>query len=440
MVQRYRRWCWSILFSCFVLPTFLMADDAPWPQWRGPHGTGVAAAGADPPTHWSEEQNIRWKTKLPGLGHSSPVVTTDVVLLTTAIPFGESQTPRYSGAPGAHDNLPVSRKHRFVVLGLDRKRGTELWRTTVREALPHEGGHYTASLASASAITDGTHVFAYFGSYGLHCLSLAGEKVWSKDLGTMHTKHGHGEGSSPALWDDTIVVNWDHEGQSFIAALNKLNGDERWRKKRDEVTSWASPLIVTHAGRQQVIVCGTSRVRGYDLRNGDVLWECGGLSANVVATPVFANGIVYVGSSYEIRSMFAVRLEGAKGDITGSDHVLWQRRERTPYVPSPLLVDGHLYFLRHYQGILSRVEAQSGEESSGPFRLGSLRNIYASPVSAGNRIYFTDLDGVTQVVSTGEIPRLLSVNRLDDSFSASAAIVGKDLYLRGRESLYAIAE
>ena len=412
---------------------------SPWPAWRGPAGTGVAASGS-PPIVWSETENIKWKTELPGLGHSSPVVAGDLVFLTTAIPTGEKLPPKYSNAPGAHDNLPITQRQEFVALAVNRDDGKIVWKTKLHEALPHEGGHQTASLASASPVTNGQYVVAHFGSYGTYCLDLAGKVIWKKSLGRMHSKHGHGEGSSPALFDSTVVVNWDHEGQSFIVALDIKSGNEIWRAARDEVTSWSSPLILTHDGTQQVVVCGTTRVRAYDLADGRVIWECGGLSANVVATPVAADGMVYVGSSYEIRSMFAINLQNAKGDITGTDAVVWSRRERTPYVPSPILYGDGLYFLRHYQGILTRVDARTGEEPSGPFRLGALRDIYASPVGADGRIYFTDLYGVTQVVSHGKLPRPLAINRLDDSFSASAAIVGDEILLRGRRYLYCIAD
>ncbi|MFP6691482.1 MAG: PQQ-binding-like beta-propeller repeat protein, partial [Pirellulales bacterium] len=255
-----------------------------------------------------------------------------------------------------------------------------------------------------------------------------------------HTKHGHGEGSSPALYGDTLIVNWDHEGQSFVVALDKRNGRQLWRLDRKEVTSWATPIVVEHNGRPQVVVCGTDRVRGYDLETGKIIWQCGGMSANIVATPVSADGVVFVGSSYEKRAMLAINLDGAKGDITGTDKVLWSRFRGTPYVPSPLLYGNALYFLTHYQGILSRVNAKTGEDRPGAFRLGAIRNVYASPVAAADRIYITDLDGTTAVLSHGDIPRLLSINRLNDSFSASAAIVGEELFLRGKKHLYCIAK
>lgn len=426
--------------AVLLLATATVANEpVAWPQWRGPDGTGVAR-DSNPPVHWSENDNIRWKINLPGLGHSSPIVVKDKIFLTTAIPVGEKLAPRYSRAPGAHDNLPVTRRQQFVLVAIELGDGKISWQKELNNALPHEGGHFTSSFASASPVTNGRYVVAHYGSYGTYCVDLDGKLVWEKQLGQMQSKHGHGEGSSPALYDNTVVINWDHEGQSFIVALDLESGEQRWRKLRNEVTSWASPIIITHRGKQQVIVCGTTRVRAYDLDTGSVIWECGGLSANVVATPVAGDGMLYVGSSYEIRSMFAVQLDGAKGDITGTKNVVWQRRDRTPYVPSPLLYDNALYFLRHYQGILTQVDAKSGMELAGPFRLGGLRDIYASPVGAANRIYITDLDGVTQVISHGKSPRPLALNQLDDSFSASAAIAGDQIILRGKQFLYCIAE
>ncbi len=409
-----------------------------WPQWRGPLATGVAPHG-DPPTEWDEKKNVKWKIALPGLGHSSPVVWGDRVYVTSAVPVGDGQSPRYSGRPGAHNNLPITHRQQFVVMCVDRKTGKKLWQTKVHEAIPHEGGHETGSLASASPVTDGKHVYAFFGSYGLYCLDTDGKVVWQAQLGKMHTKHGHGEGASPVLHGDTLVVNWDHEGDSSVAAFDARTGKRRWQVERDEVTSWATPIVVEDAGRAQVIISGTKRVRGYDLATGTVVWECGGLSHNVVASPVAADGVVYVGSSYETRAMMAIRFAGAKGDITDTDRVLWRRRRGTPYVPSPLLVDGAIYFLAHYQAIMSRVEAATGEDDPGPMRLPGLRNIYASPVSAAGRVYVTSIEGATIVLGGGAEPKSLTLNRLDDRFSASAAIVGNELFLRGHRFLYCLS-
>jgi outer membrane protein assembly factor BamB len=411
-----------------------------WPQWRGPLGTGVAPH-AHPPVTWSDTKHIRWKTELPGKGHSTPIVWGDRLFLTTAIPYGEAVRPRYPPRPGTHDNLPLTHHHEFVVLAVNRRDGKILWRRTVHQGLPHEAGHVSASLASASPVTDGERVFASFGSYGLYSLDFDGKLLWKKHLGEMHSKHGHGEGSSPALHGETLIVNWDHEEGSFLLALDKRTGNVRWKVARAEDTSWATPIVVEHAGKPQVIVPGTNRLRGYDLATGAVLWECGGLSSNIVASPVAANGVVYAGSSYDTRALLAVRLDGARGDVTGTDRVLWTRHRGTPYVPSPLLYGDSLYTLQHYQGLISRLDVKTGEDQGGPFRLGAIHNVYASPVGAAGRVYVTSRDGVTQVMTHGEpVPRMLAVNRLDDTFSASPALVGRELFLRGERYLYCIAE
>ena len=411
-----------------------------WPQWRGPLGTGVAP-DAQPPVKWSENNHIRWKTALPGKGHSTPVVWGDRLFLTTAIPYGASVKPRLPSRPGAHDNLTLTQHHEFVVLAVNRQSGKILWQQTVHKELPHEAGHVTASLASASPVTDGQHVFAFFGSRGLYCLDTGGKLLWKKNLGEMHTKHGHGEGSSPALHGDTLIVTWDDEERSFLLALDKRTGNTRWRVSRAEDTSWATPIVVEHAGRTQVVVPGTNRLRGYDLATGAVLWECGGLSSNIVASPVAAGGVVYAGSSYDTRNLLAIRLEGAKGDITGSKQVIWSRRRGAPYVPSPLLYGDALYTLQHYQGLISRLDTKTGDDRGGPFRLDAIDDVYASPVGAAGRIYVTSRDGVTQVISHGkQAPTTLAVNRLDDRISASPAIAGRELFLRGERYLYCIAE
>jgi outer membrane protein assembly factor BamB len=414
---------------------------ANWGQWRGPLATGEAPQG-NPPLTWDESDgtNIRWKTEIPGRGHSTPVVWEDRIFLTTAIPFGEALPPKPSTAPGNHDNLPVTHRHKFIALAVNRSSGKILWQQTLREGLPQEQGHHTGSLASNSPVTDGEHVFAFFGSFGLYCLDVSGKQIWKADFGAMQSLHGHGEGSSPALHGETLVVNWDHEGKSFIVAFNKRTGKERWRKERNEVTSWASPIIIEYAGKPMLIVSGTSRVRGYDLADGKVLWECGGLSSNVVASPVSGDGLVFAGSSYDKRALMAIKLDGAKGDITGSDQIIWNRFRGTPYVPSPLYYDGALYFLTHYQGVLSRVDGITGEDRPGSFRLDGISNIYASPVAAAGRIYVTDLDGTTIVVSRGEIPRTLALNHLAETVSASPAIAGKQLFLRGEKHLYCLEE
>jgi outer membrane protein assembly factor BamB len=430
-----------LLLTSFLVPNGTAAQDThaqQWPQFRGPLGTGEAPQ-ANPPLEWSEDKNIRWKIALPGLGHSTPVVWGQRIFVTAAVPFG----PKFPGlpdtAPGAHDNLRVTQRHRFVLFAVNRKDGAIVWKKQLNEARPHEGGHTTSSLASASPVCDATHVFAFFGSHGLYCLTHDGDVVWKKDFGAMQSKHAHGEGASPALLGDTLVVNWDHEGQSFVVAFDKSTGDEKWKAERNEVTSWSSPIAIDHNGQQLAIVAGSNRIRAYDLASGEVIWSCGGLSQNVCATPIYFEGVVLAGSSYDTRNFMAIYIDGAKGDLTGSDRVLWSRKQQPPYVPSPLLYRGAVYYHRHYQGVLSRINAKTGAEEPGPMRLPTITDVYGSPVAAAGRIYITDLRGTTRILEATATPKFLGRNRLDDSFSATTVLVGDEILLRGRKFLYCIA-
>jgi len=429
--------------AVFVLPS-LADEPAPvpadhWAQWRGPLGTGVAPNG-NPPLSWSEKDNLRWKVPIPGKGQSTPIIWGDRIFLTTAIPHGPAEAPRGEHADGAHDNVPSLRRQQLVVLAISRRDGSVLWQRTVRSDLPHASVHATGTWASSSAVTDGERVYASFGSGGIYCLDLDGTPIWQADLGEMRIKHGHGEGSSPALHGETIVVNWDHQGASFVVALDKRSGKQRWKIERDEATSWSTPLIVEQDGKAQVIISATRRVRAYDLASGELIWECGGLSGNVVATPVAADGFVYVANSYETRAMLAIRLAAAKGDITGTEAVVWTRERDTPYVPSPLLSDDTLCFLKHYQNVLTCVTAKTGATLFGPRRLEGIGDVYASPVGAAERIYVVSRNGATAVIEHGGKFEQLVTNRLDDSFSASPAIAGDELYLRGARHLYCIAD
>ncbi|SVC94902.1 uncharacterized protein METZ01_LOCUS347756, partial [marine metagenome] len=289
------------LFSCLYL--FLSVSlgaqnrsdyDKYWPQWRGPLATGVAPH-ANPPIEWSENQNIRWKIKIPGKGNASPIVWENKVLILTAIEIdkpvskeekrdegdelffgipldeavdiirGTGNRSRGDGGKAAGD--PV----KFTALAINRADGKIIWQSTVREAVPHGyPSRDDSTLASNSAITDGNHIFAYFGSNGLYCLDMEGNLKWEKDFGDMQTRNNFGEGSSPALHGNTIVINWDHEGQSFIVALDKSNGQELWRVDRDERTSWATPIVVEQNNIGQVITSATNRVQSYDISSGSI--------------------------------------------------------------------------------------------------------------------------------------------------------------------------
>jgi outer membrane protein assembly factor BamB len=431
------------MFSAWADPAGVGGCVAPpdsWPQWRGPMANGVAPR-ANPPVHWSETNNIRWKVALPGKAHSSPIVSGDWVYLLSALPVGEAQKPVYDDAPGVHDSVPVTHRHQFLAMALSRRDGSIAWTKVLREEWPHEGGHETGSLASSSPVTDGERLYVFLGSRGLYCLELNGELKWQQDLGRMHTLHAHGEGSSPVLHGNSLVVCWDHEGDSFLYAFDKRTGQMLWKTPRDEKTSWSTPLIVESEGKPQVVVSATKRLRGYDLSAGTQLWECAGLTDNVVSSPVYYRGLVIAGNSYYSQAMLAIRIAGAQGDITGTDHVVWKLNRLTPYVPSPLLYDDTLYVIRHNQNVLSRLDPATGKPRGQPLRLEGINDfIFSSPVGAAGRVYVTGRDGSTVVLRHDPENAPLALNHLQDSFSASAAIVDRELYFRGERFLYCIAE
>ena len=396
-----------------------------WPQWRGPDGTG-SAVDARPPATWSEHENIQWKVPIPGQGHSSPVVWGDRVFLSTAVPQEPAVEPS-----GVYD---------YTLMALSRVDGSVLWQRVARSQQPHEGTHAAGSWASASPITDGEHVYASFGSAGLYCFDLLGKLIWETDLGDMQTRRAFGEGSSPALHGDVIVVNWDHEGQSFIVALDKKTGEQLWKQERDEATSWSTPLIVEVGGATQVVTSATNRIRAYELLSGRLLWESGGMTVNVIPTPVALGDLVFVTSGFRGNALLAIRLSAASGDITGTDAIAWRRDEDTPYIPSPLLHDETLYLIKRNSNILSALNASDGRVIFEKQRLDGIENVYASPVGAGSHVYVTGTNGTTATLRHGSGGLdLVATNQLDDSFSASPAIAGNQLFLRGHESLYCIA-
>jgi len=254
----------------------------------------------------------------------------------------------------------------------------------------------------------------------------------------MMTRFGLGEGSSPVLHGDHLVVNWDHEGPSFLVALDKRTGKELWRRDRDEVTSWSTPLVVEQNGRAQVIISATKRIRSYDLETGDLIWEAAGMTTNTIPTPVYQDGVVYAASGFRGNALVAVRLAGASGDVTGTDAVIWSLGEDTPYVPSPLLYDDTLYFLKRNSGVLTCVDPINGQRHYAPQRLKKVANVYASPVGAQDRVYIAGRDGHTAVLRRGVSYEVLAINELSEGVDASLAIVGDAIYLRGSKHLYKI--
>jgi outer membrane protein assembly factor BamB len=327
----------------------------------------------------------------------------------------------------------------FTLLCLDRKTGKTVWEKVVKEEIPHEGHHPDHGFSSHSPVTDGKVVIAYFGSRGLHCFDLAGNVKWSKDLGKMQTKMSFGEGSSPSLHGDTVVVNWDHEGDDFIAAFKRDSGDEIWRQPREEDTSWSTPLIVTIGGKPQVVTTATRRIRSYDLTTGKQLWEHAGLTPNSIPTAVHGDGVVFATSGFRGNALFAIKL-GKEGDLTGTDSVLWSHNRQTPYVPSPLLYQGRLYFFSGNTGILSAYDAKTGKPLIDASRIEGLQGVYASPIGAGGRVYLVGRNGTTVVIKAADTLEILSTNALEDRMDASPAAAGKELFLRGHEYLYCISQ
>lgn len=410
-----------------------------WPQWRGPHADGVSPDGA-PPLRWSEQENVRWKVAVPGEGFSTPIVHRGRVFLLSAIPTGVRREPgsrerRHSPAKVR----PSTEVHRFAVLCFDQDSGKERWRTTAVETVPNEGRHRSHTFASSSPIAEGDRLYASFGSHGIFCLDLDGRLVWQRDLGDMETRYSWGEGASPALYGNALIVNWDHEGPSFITALDKRSGKTLWKTDRDEVSSWATPLVVEHGGRAQVVAPATKRIRAYDIVDGREVWNCGGLQVNVISCAVWKGGVVYAMSSYGRSAVMAVSL-GGEGDLTESDNRLWTYTRSASYVPSPALFEGRLYFLPRMDGMLSCLDAASGRPLYESRRLPGIRGIYASPVAAAGRIYVVGRDGNTVAVKAGDEYEELAVNRLEDRFDASPAVAGKSLFLRGHRFLYRLEE
>jgi outer membrane protein assembly factor BamB len=430
----------SLTVGAMILSASLLMAQQPtagrfWGQWRGPSGSG-ASSTANPPVEWSETTNIRWKIEIPGRGTASPVVWGDRVYLLTAVPVGISGTAAHQPRGGVEPRGA----HRFVVMAINRRDGKVAWERIAREAVPHSATHSdNGTWASASAVTDGQHVIANFESQGLYAYDMDGTLIWQKDLGDKTIRNEFGEGASPALHGNHLVLVWDERGQSFVVALDKRTGQELWRVNRDEIDSWATPLIVQHAGRAQVVTNGMNRLRSYDLETGRIVWESEGTTMNAIPSPVAADGTVIVTGGFRGSDLKAVRLADARGDITGTNAIAWSLSRDTPYVPSPLLYDGILYLLKSNSGILSTFDHKTGKPHYTLQRLEGVPNVFSSPVGGGGRVYFPGREGTTLVLRHGPTYQVLATNRLDDGFDASPAVVDDELYLRGYRYLYCIA-
>jgi outer membrane protein assembly factor BamB len=405
-----------------------------WPQWRGPYASGVSKY-ANPPLEWSETKNIRWKVDIPGRGSASPVVWGDRVFLLSAVPIALTGAAAHSPQGGVQPR----NRHRFIVLAIDRSTGRTIWERTACEALPHEATHQdNGTYASSSAITDGRRVYAWFESQGMYVYDMDGKLLWQKDLGDKRMRSEFGEGSTPVLYNDRLVIVWDHQGQSFIVSLDATTGRELWRVDRDEIDTWATPLVVEHQNRAQVIAPAMNRVRSYDLETGQSVWESAGVTMNAIPSPVAGDGMVFVMSGFRGNNLKAIRLADARGDLSKSSAIVWSLDRDTPYVPSPLLYDGILYFLKTNSGILSAFDAATGKPHYQLQRLDGVPNVFASPVGARGRVYLAGREGVIMVIRHGPSFEVLAKNKLDDGFDASPALVDDEILLRGDMHLYSI--
>lgn len=427
----------AILITAIAEPD--RALDHHWHQWRGPENSGVSKT-AKPPLQWGEKHNLGWKVKLKGQGTSSPIVWGNKVFLTTAVNTGkvaptlqkpEDQPERVFGI-----KFPNTR-FQMVVLCYDRTTGAPLWRRVATELVPHEGHHRDASFASSSPFCDGERLYCWFASAGIFAYDLDGNRLWSRKLSKAKVGASLGEGSSPVVHNDRLVLVRDHAGQSTIEVLDAATGEPVWQKDRDEGNAWATPAIVEHNGVTQVITSASNRVRSYNLANGDLIWEAKGLTGNCAPCPIVDGKVVYCMSGYEGHALLAIPTTG-KGDV--SESILWRADRGTPYVPSPLLYDGRLYFTQSNQNILSSLRATDGSPAFKRTRVPDLGPIYASPVAADGRIYLTGRNGTTVVLEHGEEFKVLATNHLDERFHASAALAGNQIFLRGMRFLYCLRE
>lgn len=414
-----------------------------WHQWRGPLANGFAPH-AEPPLSWDEQTNVKWKVAVAGEGSSTPIVWQNRVFLLTAVKTDrkeEAPPEEIAEAPGGNP-FRIERPtnyYKFHALCYDRQTGDLLWQRLATEKVPHEGHHHDHGFASSSPVTDGQYVYTSFGSRGVYCYDVSGNLKWQRELGTARMYRFFGEASSPVLHHGTLIVNFDHEGDSFLIALDARTGETIWKVDRNERSSWATPLVVEYDGQTQIVVNANGKARGYEFETGEVLWECGGQTLAIIPCPVAFDGLVFCMSGYPGSALVAIPLD-ARGDITGTDKIAWQHNQNTPYCPSPLLYGDRLWFNKSNRSVITCLDARTGEPILETQRLSGLRGIYASPVGADGRIYITGRSGATVVIADEPELNVLATNRLEDDIDASPALVDREVFLRGRKHLYCIAE
>jgi outer membrane protein assembly factor BamB len=419
-----------------------IVDAGNWPQWRGPDGQGVSSE-KNLPTVWSATKNIKWKTPIAGRAHSSPIVWGNKIFITTAV-----EGPVVPGAKAAKhmmgdkeflhpDSIGADRKHTFKVISVNASTGKILWEQTAFEGTPYDNRHRKSSFAASTPATDGKHVYAFFGSEGLYAYDMNGKFAWKADLGKLGTV-GMGTGTSPILYDNLVLMQCDEDNgeASFIVALDKKTGKEVWKTPRKVQVSWATPVLVRTTKRAELITSGTEAVVAYDPATGKELWRHKGVESNAIPSPVANNEAVFLSAGFPAKIVMAIRL-GATGDLTDSTNVVWKHSKGTAYVPSPILYGEYLY-LTTDRGILTCLNAKTGEVMYEGGRVPIPATFTASPVAFDGKILLTSEDGDTFMVKAGPKHEILGNNSVGEPVYASPAIADGRIFIRGEKNLYAI--
>jgi len=428
-----------------------------WPQFRGTHAAG-AADGANLPDAWdgAAGKSVAWKTAIPGLAHSSPIVWGDQIFVTTAISSDPKVTFRQGlyGDGTASDDRSV---HKWQVISLDKRTGKILWTRTAYEGAPKEKRHIKSTYASATPATDGKHVVALFGSQGIYAYDLKGNLKWQRDLGRMNAgaynapDYEWGTASSPIIYKDKVIVQCDQQENSYVEALDLKTGKTVWKTMRVELPSWATPAIYpgysggdgNGNGRVELVTNAPNFIRGYDPETGKELWRLGRSSNITAPTPIFDKDLIVVMSGRRPNAPIFVLKAGASGDITLPEGattggpVVWTRLNAGSYMPTPILYGGLLYVLKN-QGIWSCYDLRTGKvvyEERIP-HAGS--GFSASPVAADGKIYLPSEDGDIFVIRAGPKFEVLGKNPMGQFVMATPAISDGALYVRGQHDLFAI--
>jgi outer membrane protein assembly factor BamB len=421
---------------------------APWPSFRGPGASGIGA-GQGMPTSWDGEakENIRWRTPIPGIALSSPVIWGDRIFISTAASEDADSTFR-TGLYGDVDSVEDDSTHSFRLYALDRDSGEILWQREASSAVPKVKRHLKSSHANPTPVTDGQRVVVHFPSEGLHCYDLDGKELWHKDLGILGSgwfydaSYEWGFASSPILHDGRVLIQADIYQGSFVAAFDLETGKELWRTAREEIPSWSSPNVLPAPGGKAELVTNGSTIRGYDVVSGEELWTLSPNSEVVVGTPVVADGLAYVTGGYPpARPIYALK-PGGKGDLTLAEgetsgpSIEWSVARGGTYIPTPIVYRGILYML-HNNGRLAAHDAKTGEEIYKE-RVGSGSSFSSSPVAADGRLYMTSEEGTTFVLRAGRTYEALGENSLGEVVMSTPAISDGLLVIRAMHHVYGI--